>query len=75
MERHPFDALSFGFGVLFATVGVLALTGRADSMPMEWVGPAVAVGIGLLILVAARPRRAPDNATDSGLDDASSDAA
>lgn len=57
MQRHPFDAVSFGFGALFATVGLLLLTGRAGTMAMEWVGPAVALGLGVLILIAARPRR------------------
>lgn len=65
MNQHRFDPLSFIFGGLFVLVGLLLLSGGADGLPMHWVGPLVAVLLGLVILFAARPRRSP-------LDDASS---
>jgi hypothetical protein len=61
MERHPFDPLSFLFGALFIGAGLVLLTGSAGSLPMQWVGPLVAIGLGVLILFAARPRRADDD--------------
>jgi hypothetical protein len=58
MERHPFDAVSFVFGLLYLGVSVLLVTGTAGAIPMNWVGPFVAIGLGVVILVAAWPRRA-----------------
>jgi hypothetical protein len=63
MDRHGFDPLSFGFGSIFVAAGLVLLTGQSNAVPMEWVGPVVAVGLGLLIVYAARPRR-PTEARD-----------
>ncbi|MDP9467644.1 MAG: hypothetical protein M3P32_02730 [Chloroflexota bacterium] len=59
MRRHPVDLLSFVSGLLVLTVGLLLLSGGLSDVPMEWVGPAVAIAVGLLIAVAARPAREP----------------
>jgi len=58
MERHPADVFSLLAGLMTLGLGLLLLSGGLNGVPMEWVGPAVAIGIGLLILVAARPSRA-----------------
>ena len=55
MERHPVDLLSFGTGLLVLGIGLLLLSGGVSGLPMEWAGPAVAIGLGVLIAVAARP--------------------
>jgi fatty acid desaturase len=60
MERHRFDALSLVFGLLFVAAGLLLLSGGpalSQSLPMEWVGPLVAIGLGAILLLAARPER------------------
>ena len=57
MTRHPVDLLSFVFGVLLLGVGLLLLSGDIGQVPLEWAGPAVAIGLGVLILGAARPSR------------------
>jgi len=60
MERHRFDALSLVFGLLFVAAGLLLLSGGpapGQSLPMEWVGPLVAIGLGAVLLLAARPER------------------
>jgi hypothetical protein len=57
MTRHPADLLSLLVGLLALGFGLLLLTGRIEDLPMEWVGPAVAIGLGALILFAARPPR------------------
>ena len=57
MTRHPVDLFSLVSGVLTAGLGLLLLTGGVGRVPMELVGPAVAMGLGVLILVAALPRR------------------
>lgn len=57
MARHPVDLLSFVSGVLVLGLGLLLLSGGVDNVPMEWAGPAVAIGLGIFILVAARPQR------------------
>jgi len=57
MERHPADVFSLLAGLMTLGLGLLLLSGGLSDVPMEWVGPAVAIGIGLLIVVAARPSR------------------
>jgi hypothetical protein len=55
MQRHSADLLSLVSGLFVLAFGLLLLSGGVNDVPMEWVGPAVAIGLGLLILVAARP--------------------
>ena len=70
MERHPADLFSLLAGLLTLGLGLLLLSGGVGEVPMDWVGPAAAIGIGLLIAVAAWPRgRTDDDAmtpTDEG---------
>ena len=48
-------------------LGLVLLSRGVDDLPMEWVGPAVAIGLGALILFAARPtREASDQEPDAG---------
>lgn len=66
MERHRLDALSLVFGLLFVGVGLLLLSGGpafGESLPLQWVGPLVAIGLGVVLVIAARPQRAehPDS--------------
>jgi hypothetical protein len=69
MERHPADLLSLLAGLLTLGLGLLLLSGGVSEVPMEWVGPAVAIGLGALILFAARPtREASDQEPDAGND-------
>jgi hypothetical protein len=63
MARHPADLLSLVSGLIVVAFGLLLLTGGIGDVPMEWVGPAVAIGLGLLILFAARPAREPSEET------------
>ncbi len=56
MARHPVDLLSFGAGLLTLAMGLLLLTGGLDGLRLEWAGPLVAIGLGVLIVLAARPR-------------------
>lgn len=58
MRRHDFDLLSFFFGLLFSGVGLVLLGGSLarDSVSLAWVGPVVAIGLGILVVIAARPR-------------------
>ena len=55
MTRHPADLLSLLVGLAVLGLGLLLLSGGIGDIPMEWVGPAVAIGLGVLIVVAARP--------------------
>jgi hypothetical protein len=61
MSRHPADLLSLVAGLLVLGLGLLLLSGGVGDMPMEWVGPAVAIGLGVVIVVAARPNRLPQD--------------
>lgn len=65
MQRHRLDALSLAFGMLFVAAGLLLLSGGpavGHNLPMQWVGPLVAIGLGAVIFLAARPQReTPDD--------------
>lgn len=64
MDRHRADLLSLVSGLLILGLGLLLLSGGVGDVPMEWVGPAVAIGVGVLIFVAARQgREAPEDST------------
>ena len=66
MTRHPADLLSLVAGLLVLGLGLLLLSGGVSDVPMEWVGPAIAIGLGALILCAARPsRKANDQEPDT----------
>ena len=71
MRRHDFDALSFVFGLAFAGVGLVLLGGWATrgGLAFPWTGPAVAIGIAILIVIAVRPRAESTAAADDALED------
>ena len=56
MTRHPADLLSLVAGLAVLGLGLLLLSGGVGDIPFEWAGPAVAIGLGALILVAAQPQ-------------------
>ena len=67
MARHPVDLLSFSAGVLVLALGLLLLTGGLEGLRLEWAGPVVAIGLGVLIVLAARPQagKESDPTTDA----------
>lgn len=65
MTRHPADLFSLVAGLAVLGLGLVLLSGGVGDIPMEWVGPAVAIGLGALILYAARPAREPSEAPAS----------
>jgi len=69
MARHPADLLSLVVGLAVLGLGLLLLTGDLGDIPMEWAGPAVAIGLGALILFAARPAREASNNGSDGSDE------
>jgi hypothetical protein len=70
MRRHEFDALSFLFGLLFAGIGLVLLGGSAirEGLALPWAGPLVAIGLAILVLIAARPRSDPTEPDDQTAD-------
>jgi hypothetical protein len=61
MPRHSADLLSLTFGLLFAAVGLVLLSGSSGALSLAWVGPLTAIALGALLFVAARSTRtAPD---------------
>jgi len=67
VTRHPADLLSLVSGLAVLGLGLLLLSGGVGNLPMEWVGPLVAIGLGALIIFAARPtREASDQEPDAG---------
>ena len=67
MRRHDFDALSFIFGLFFAVAGLALLGASAvrDGLSIPWAGPVVAIGLAVVIVLAAWPRAAGDAAGDA----------
>ena len=63
MERHRFDPISFVFGLLLGAVGLAFLLGRIDvgDLDITWIWPLPLIAVGLLMLLAARPRRDEEN--------------
>ena len=59
MRHHDLDALSLVCGLLFTAVGRALLSGdpARGTMSLAWAGPVVAIGVGILVVLAARPRR------------------
>lgn len=53
MQRHDLDPVSLVPGVLFTVVGLAFLIGRIDvtRLDLRWWLPALAIGVGLLILL------------------------
>jgi putative Mn2+ efflux pump MntP len=61
MRAHPFDAVSFVFGVIFTAVAVVGLTDVAtlSLVDLRWIGPAVLVIVGIVLVVSAARRDEP----------------
>jgi hypothetical protein len=57
MGRHPADFLSLSFGLLFASVGLVLLSGDRGALSLAWVGPLTAIALGALLFLAARSTR------------------
>ncbi len=59
MQRHDVDLVSLTFGLLFTVAGLVLLSGdpTRGTVWLGWAGPAVAIGLGVLVLVAVWPRR------------------
>lgn len=55
MQRHGFDVISAGFGVLFVWLGLVAVIPEL-SVPASTVWPLLAVAAGVAILVSALRR-------------------
>lgn len=70
MDRHELDPLSLLFGLMFAIIGLVLLTGdpARGSISLAWAGPAAAIGVGLLVVLAVRPRR-EERAAESTVED------
>lgn len=56
MSRHPIDLFSFVCGLLVLAAGLLLLSGSLDQVPLAWVMPVAAIGLGVVIAVAATSR-------------------
>lgn len=60
MTRHSADLLSLFFGLLFAAIGLVLLSGGAGALSLAWVGPLVAVALGVVLVLAARSAHPSD---------------
>ncbi len=69
MQRHPTDLFSLVSGLLVLGMGLVLLTGGLDGLRLEWAGPIVAIGMGVVILFAARPTRRPNEDETASADE------
>ena len=62
MHRHDVDPLSLLFGLAFAAAGLVLLGGGAvqADLGFRWAGPLIAIGLAVVIVIAARPRGGAD---------------
>jgi hypothetical protein len=72
MRRHELDPLSLLSGLTFSIAGLLFLAGRVDvAVRVRWLWPVLLLGLGLAILLGARPRRpAPEAGTEAAAPEA-----
>lgn len=64
MTRHRLDLFSLLSGLVLTAIAVVALTG-IDLEVARWLGPAVLIGVGVLVLAAVVSReRGPADAED-----------
>lgn len=68
MSRHSADPVSLFFGLLFAAIGLVLLSGGDRALSLAWVGPLTAVALGALLILAARSTR-PNAADDQPPED------
>lgn len=68
MERHPFDLLSFVFGLIFVAVATVALLGVevVALRDLAWVLPTVLVVIGAALLLTSATRRSTTDEEQAG---------
>ena len=59
MARHPLDAVSLVGGLLCVVLGALWFAGERDEFVARvvWMGPALLVGAGLVLVLGAKDRR------------------
>jgi hypothetical protein len=68
MRRHELDPLSLVFGLLLTGLGLVFLADRVDlAVRARWLWPVLLLGVGVAILLGARPRRAADGGTAAEL--------
>ncbi len=59
MERHPLDLISLTAGLVFSAAGLLALTDvlRLGMEDLRWIGPALLVLFGVVLVTTSASRR------------------
>lgn len=70
MKKHPFDALSFVFGILFLGFGLPLLLSDSDlsGLNANWVFPTFLVFAGVVLLVSTRSTGEPDKSDSESLE-------
>lgn len=69
MKLHRFDAVSFVSGALFVSIGLLVMLGGSSTLLSAWLVPAVLIGLGVLVLVAAWQGSRPPTELDQPQED------
>lgn len=57
MPRHATDLVSLAFGLFFAAIGAVLLADQRLAISTDWLGPAVAIGLGAILIAAGARRR------------------
>ncbi len=76
MKRHPFDAVSFFFGLVFTALAAWVLfSGDLDVFEVRWVWPTVLIVGGLAIIGSMFTRRGTAASVESPVADPAIEAA
>ena len=71
MNRHPLDAVSLVFGLIFVSLAVAALFDAIDFglFDVDWLWPAVLIGSGIAVLLTLGSRQDVPGETDRSAPD------
>jgi len=70
VKKHPFDAVSFVFGILFLGFGLPLLLSDSDlsGLKASWLFPAFLVFAGVVLLISTSGSSKPEKSDSESLD-------
>ena len=68
MQRHPLDLVSLTAGLIFTAAAVVGLSGALtlSAADLRWIGPALLVVFGIVLVATSVSRRSDGETVDAG---------